>query len=251
MGWLGRGPQQTWLALALASMLAMPSGAIGDTTQVDLQLVLAVDASGSVDASRFELQKQGYAAAFANPRVLEAIHSGPHRAIAVAMMQWTGPTLQAEAVEWTLIDDAASATRFSDAIMTGPRLLFRGGTSISGAIDHAVRLLEHSEFRGERLVIDISGDGANNSGRSSGAARDDAVGRDITINGLPILSLEPDLDTFYRDNVIGGPGSFVIAVDNYNEFAAAILRKLILEISTAPVMDRRVRMVLSHGTLPR
>jgi Protein of unknown function (DUF1194) len=248
---LGRSRRLAGLVVALLTALAMPMAARGDATLVDLQLVLAVDASGSVNASRFELQKQGYAAAFANPRVLEAIRSGPHRSIAVAMMQWTGPSLQADVVDWALIDSDASAARFASAITAAPRQLIGGGTSISGAIDHAVSLFERGEFRGERRVIDISGDGANNSGRSSAAARDDAVRGDITINGLPILTLEPDLETSYRDDVIGGPGSFVIAVDNYDEFASAILRKLILEISAAPAADPGSRVALGTPTLAR
>jgi hypothetical protein len=216
-----------------------------DAKLVDVQLVLAVDVSASINDSRFQLQKQGYAAALVNPRVLEAIRAGPHRAIAVAMMQWTGPSLQAVVADWALIDSEASATRCSSEIAAAPRQLFRGGTSISGAIDHAVSLFERSDFRGERRVIDISGDGANNSGRASGAARDDAVRGGIIINGLPILTLEPDLDDFYRNNVIGGPGSFVIAVDNFDEFASAILRKLVLEISAAPAVEPRSRIVLA------
>jgi hypothetical protein len=234
------------LFLAGLSVLATPAAARGEAVPVDLQLVLAVDVSASINDVRFQLQKRGYAAAFVDPRVLEAIRALPHRAIAVAMMQWTGPSLQADVVDWALIDNEISAARFSRQIAAVPRALFRGGTSISGAIDHAVNLFERSDFRGERRVIDISGDGANNSGRPSEAARDDAVRRGIIINGLPILTLEPDLDAFYGDNVIGGPGSFVIVVDNFDEFASAIVRKLILEISAAPAPGSGSR--LAFGT---
>jgi hypothetical protein len=242
---VGRSNLLVGLLLVAWSALATPMAARGETTLVDLQLVLAVDVSASINDARFQLQKQGYAAAFLDPRVLEAIGTLPHRAIAVAMMQWTGPSLQADVVDWALIDNEASAARFAREIVAVPRALFRGGTSISGAIDHAVSLFERGGFRGERRVIDISGDGANNSGRASEAARDDAVRRGIIINGLPILTLEPDLDAFYGDNVIGGPGSFVIAVDNFDEFASAILRKLILEISAAPAVEPKSRIVLA------
>ncbi|HTZ79595.1 MAG TPA: DUF1194 domain-containing protein [Stellaceae bacterium] len=205
-----------------------------ETRAVDLQLVLAVDASGSVDASRFELQKRGYADAFADPQVISAIRGGSLQAIAVTMLQWTGPELQNVVVDWTLINDEASAKRFSQAIAAAPRSLFGGGTSISGAIDVGARLFEHSGFRSARRVIDVSGDGANNRGRPAADARDAAVRSGIVINGLPILALEPDLDTYYRNNVIGGPGAFVIAVKNYDNFATAILQKLVQEISSAP-----------------
>src|SRR5436309_6220829 len=133
---------------------------------VDLALVLAVDASGSVDRVRFELQKQGYIAAFRHPRVIGAIQSGPTQSIAVIMMQWTGPALQVTAVPWTRISDAASANAFADKIAAAPRALFGGGTSISGAIDTAMALLFDNPFKVARRVIDVSGDGSNNRGRS-------------------------------------------------------------------------------------
>src|SRR5215470_15726093 len=149
-------------ALWLACSVCTPAFA---QTAVDLQLVLAVDASGSVDQRRFELQKQGYVAAFRDPRVLHAIQSGAAQAIAVTMVQWTGPTLQIQVLPWTLINDAATAQAFAAAIVATPRRLFSGGTSISGVIDFAVPLLLESPFKGTRRVIDVSGDGSNNRGR--------------------------------------------------------------------------------------
>jgi hypothetical protein len=198
---------------------------------VDLQLVLAVDASGSVDQVRFELQKRGYVAAFRHARVLHAIRSGPHQAIAVAMTQWTGPMLQAEVVDWRRVGDERSAAGLAEAIAQAPRQLFSGGTSISGAIDHAATLFPKSPFRGSRRVIDVSGDGSNNRGRSVTSARDEAVASGIAINGLPILALEPGLDRYYYDNVIGGPGAFIVVAKDYDTFADAILKKLITEIA--------------------
>jgi len=215
---------------ALAVMLAVAKGGAAQTA-ADLQLVLAVDASGSVDQVRFELQKRGYVAAFRHARVLQAIRSGPNRAIAVTMVQWTGPMLQVQVVGWTLIGDEESAAAFSDAIERAPRQLFGGGTSISGAIDYGATLFARSSFRANRRVIDVSGDGSNNRGRPVTLARDEAVAAGIGINGLPILALEPDLDRYYYDSVIGGPGAFVIAAKNYETFADAILKKLIIEIA--------------------
>jgi hypothetical protein len=198
---------------------------------VDLQLVLAVDASGSVDQRRFELQKQGYVAAFRDPRVLHAIQLGAAQAIAVTMVQWTGPELQIQVLPWTLINDATTAHAFADAIAATPRRLFSGGTSISGAIDYAVPLILESPFKGTRRVIDVSGDGSNNRGRPAASARDAAVRAGIIINGLPILALEPDLKRYFSDHVIGGPGAFVIAAESYETFAEAILKKLIREMA--------------------
>jgi hypothetical protein len=200
-------------------------------TATDLQLVLAVDVSGSVNQTRFELQRDGYVAAFRNARVLETIRSGPHQAIAVTMVQWTGPALQVHVVPWMRVADSVSAEAFAAAVAAAPRQLFGGGTSISGAIDYAVTLFRESRFRGTRRVIDVSGDGPNNRGRLVNLARDEAVAAEIGINGLPILALEPDLDGYYERNVIGGPGAFVIAAKDYEAFAGAILKKLITEIA--------------------
>jgi hypothetical protein len=230
------------LALICVFFLAAPSSAQSPQS-VDLALVLAVDASGSVDRVRFELQKRGYVAAFRHPRVIGAIQSGPSQAVAVIMMQWTGPALQVTAVPWTKISDASSANAFADAIARAPRALFGGGTSISGAIDSSLALLFDNPYHAARRVIDISGDGSNNRGRSVNEARDEAIAKGIGINGLPILSLEPDLDRYYRDNVIGGPGAFVIAARDYETFADAILKKLIAEIAAKPAALAQVSSV--------
>jgi hypothetical protein len=200
-------------------------------TEVALALVLAVDASGSVSDDRFELQKQGYAAAFRNRQVLNSIRSLITQSIAVTMMQWTGPELHVQTVDWTLVKDEVTVNALADAIEASKRQLFGGGTSISGAIDYSRLLLAASPFLGFRRVIDISGDGANNRGRAVTLARDEAVRDGISINGLPILALEPDLDRYYYDNVIGGPGAFMVPARSYDTFADAILKKLITEIA--------------------
>lgn len=226
-------PDQRHVRMAAAVLLALGlARPVAAQTAVDLQLVLAVDASGSVNDYRFELQKQGYVAAFRDPQVLSAIRSGPQRSIAVTMVQWTGPALQVHVVPWTLIRDQATANAFAAAIDAAPRQLFGGGTSISGAIDNGLTLMPESRYRGTRRVIDISGDGANNRGRPVTQARDEAVAAGVVINGLPILSLEPDLDRYYYEQVIGGPGAFVIAATSYETFADAIRKKLIIEIAT-------------------
>jgi hypothetical protein len=217
---------------AIAALLLALTAPARAQTATDLVLVLAVDASGSVNQTRFELQRRGYADAFRNPRVLSAIRSLSTGSIAAMMTQWTGPELHAQAVPWTLIKDPASANAFADAIEAAPRQLFGGGTSISGAIDHGMLLLQLAPYRGFKRVIDISGDGSNNRGRDVRAARDEAVRAGVIINGLPIVSLEYDLDKYYFDNVIGGPGSFMVPADSYENFAQAVLRKLILEIAS-------------------
>jgi len=230
-----------WIAAVLLA-LALGRPATATDTVVDLQLVLAVDASNSVNDVRFELQKQGYAAAFRNPQVIKAIASGAEQSIAVTMVQWTGPFHHAQVVPWTLVKDAASAHTLADAIANSQRELFGGsGTSISGAIDTGMMLLSQSPFKSQRRTIDISGDGRNTSGRSVIGARDDAVAAGVGINGLPILSLDPTLDRYYHTFVIGGPGAFMIPAANYENFADAVLKKLILEIAAnedAPAMQK-------------
>ena len=200
-------------------------------SNVDLNLVLAIDASGSVDDERFDLQKKGYAQAFVSQRVLDAIRNGNNQAIAVSMIQWTGPTLQVVMVPWTVVKDRPTAELVAAAIVAAPRRIFGGGTSLSGAIDFSAQLIASSPYRGFRKVIDISGDGSNNLGRPVEQARDEALQQGIRINGLPILELERDLDQYFRENVIGGPGAFIIPVQNYNAFGEAIMRKLVTEIS--------------------
>lgn len=225
-------PTRRAVAASLMLLMAGAGMAIaGEAPQVDLQLVLAVDASGSVSQYRFELQKRGYASAFRDPRVLNAIRSGISQAIAVTMFQWTGPRLQVHVVPWMVVKDEASASALADAIQATTRQLYGGGTSISGAIDYSRLILRQSPFTATRRTIDVSGDGANNLGRPAQIARDEAVKEGITVNGLPILAVEPDLDTYYFENVIGGPGAIMVPAQNFESFADAILKKLIQEIA--------------------
>lgn len=228
------------IALALSSLFsAQPvSAQPRAANEVDVQLVLAVDASGSVSQQRFELQRAGYAAAFRDPDVVRAIRGAGTGSIAVMMVQWTGPWLHVVVLPWTVVKDAETAEAVARHIERQPRRLFGGGTSISGAIDFSATQFELSPWKGMRKVIDVSGDGANSSGRPAWMARDEAVAQDITINGLPILAFEPYLDLHYRDEVIGGPGAFMIPVQSFEEFADAVRRKLVIEISGLPAKTR-------------
>lgn len=225
---------------ALAGFPGAPDAQNAD--DVDLELVLAVDVSRSVDDQEFDLQRQGYAQAFGHPNVIKAIQSNGLRRIAVAYVEWAGAEAQLTVVPWMQIADAESGALFADRILAAPRS-FWGWTSISGAIDHS-SILFGQRYKGRRRVIDVSGDGINNSGRPAFVARDEAVAKGIVINGLVIMNdrptpggfgqralPQPPLDEFYRDQVIGGPGAFVIAVDDFESFAFAIVNKLIKEIA--------------------
>ena len=218
-----------WLlavVLGIGFATAQPAAA----KSVDLALVLAVDVSGSVNNERFELQRRGYAEAFASREVMDAIAAGENHAIIVTLVEWSGAGHQRQVIGWTLVEDAASAESFGSAIAEASRA-FADWTSISGAIDYSMMLLANVPVDTVRRVIDISGDGINNNGRSVIAARDDAVDAGVTLNGLPILTEYPDLDIYYQDNVIGGPGAFALAASDFNSFGAAILGKLVREIA--------------------
>ena len=209
--------------------------------QVDIELVLAVDTSGSIDGEEYQMQHEGYAEAFSSDAVVEAIQSGAHRAIAVTYVEWSGLGHQKQLVGWTIIKDKKDAEAFGARIKEANRS-YSDWTSISDAIDFSAKLFDDNGFEGERLVLDISGDGINNNGRPVQAARDDAVAKGIIINGLPILNDRPNfgrpaeahLDRYYEDYVVGGPGSFMIAAEDFHVFARAVLAKLIREIAELP-----------------
>jgi hypothetical protein len=227
------------LALVVIAALAWPAAA--RALAVDLELVLACDVSRSMDDEELELQRQGYAGAFVHQAILQAIKSGVHGRIAVTMVEWAGANYQKVLVPWTLIDGPDAAENFAAAILATPKFSYNW-TSISGAIDFSKTLFDTNQFEGTRRVIDISGDGVNNHGRPAHLARDDAVGMGITINGLAIINDRPgpggwrpfqqqQLDVHYRENVIGGPGAFVMVAEDFNSFAFAVRNKLIREIS--------------------
>lgn len=208
---------------------------------VDLELVLAVDVSRSMDAEEQRIQREGYVAAFRHPDVIEAIQSGPLGQIAVTYVEWAGSGDRAILVPWMLVANAADGEALAAQLEGAPQRRI-SGTSISGAILHAGGLFGRT-YSGYRKAVDVSGDGPNNSGRPVEATRDWLLERGVTINGLPIMLNRtygygpfgiPDLDIYYQDCVIGGPGAFIIAVRSADEFAQAIRRKLILEIAGLP-----------------
>ena len=215
------------LALLLAFVsFALPARAL---PPVDLELVLAVDISRSVDDVEAKLQREGYIAALTNPKVIEAIQSGPLGQIAVAYVEWAGSEYQRTSIDWFLIQDGESAGEFASKIAALPRVAM-GWTSISGAIDYSAQLFGR-RYEGMRRVIDVSGDGVNNSGRAVWLARDEAVAKGIIINGLPILNEDPTLDKYFSENVIGGPGSFKVAVQDFDTFTSSLMSKLVREIA--------------------
>jgi hypothetical protein len=230
-------------AFLLVAMLALAPAARA-AEPVDLLLVLAADVSRSVDAQKFQLQREGYAAAVANPRVLDIIRSGRNGRIAALFLEWSGFGNQKVVIDWTLIDGPASAQEFGTRLLESPRS-FADRTSISGGIDFAVAQFAHAPFISERRTIDISGDGTNNAGGNVTKARDDALAQGYTINGLVILSETPlpwnpehtnppgGLANYYRDNVVGGPGAFVLEAKDFNSFGQAIIKKMIAEIADA------------------
>lgn len=219
---------------------------------VDLLLVLASDVSRSVDSAKFKLQREGYAAAIANGRVLDAIAAGRNHRIAVLFMEWSGSGNQKVVIDWTAIDGPKAAQAFADQLLELPRA-FADRTSISGGIDAAVAQFTRAPFSTERQTIDVSGDGTNNAGRDVTQARDEALRLGITINGLVILSDTPmawnpehtnppgGLAKYYRDNVTGGPGSFVIEAKDFGSFGEAIIKKMVAEIADATPPSHRMR----------
>ena len=227
--------------LSLVLALVAPAARAADS--VDMLLVLAVDVSRSVTEPKFRLQREGAAAAITHPEVVKAITSGPNRRIAVCLVEWATAGQQNVVVDWTVIGGDGDAHRFGDKLVEAPRS-FVGSTSLSGAIDFSVHQLERAPFGSERRVIDISGDGNNNSGRSVTDARDEALAKGITINALVILtppgeSFRPEhtnpsggLEKYFQDNVIGGPGSFTVVAESHEAFGRALTKKLIQEIAS-------------------
>jgi hypothetical protein len=230
------------LAIALLA-LAVPCARAAE--QVDLLLALAMDVSRSMEYPKFLLQRQGYAAAVTDPQVLKAIRSGPHGKIALCFIDWSGGAEQRLIIDWNVIDSAGSAQHFADLIVEAPRS-FNDRTSIGGGIAFAAFEIARAPYEAERQTIDVSGDGTNNAGRDVQFARDQAVAKGINVNGIAILtdireSRTPEhtnppggLEKYYRENVIGGPGSFVMVAEDFSSFGKAMVKKLIAEIAWAP-----------------
>jgi len=233
--------RSTILAFAVAVLAVVAGSGQSPYAQgndvVDLELVLAVDVSRSMDAVEQGLQREGYVKAFRSPEVVAAITGGISGRIAVTYMEWAGASLQNIVVPWTIIDSAETANAFADALSRQvPQRLSR--TSISGAIGRAGSLFGGSGYSPLRKVIDVSGDGPNNQGASVTAMRDEWVAKGVVINGLPLMISTSsmgfgidNLDEYYEDCVIGGPGSFVLPVRSWEEFPVAVRRKLVLEIA--------------------
>jgi len=238
--------------LALLLVLLCPTLARA-AEPVDLVLVLVSDVSRSIDDSEFRLQKDGYTAAFNDPRVVAAIKGGPVGAIAVAYIEFAGSYEVRTVVDWRIVRDAAGAKALTDTLSAASRS-FWGRTSISAGIDRAMQMLAENPFEAQRRVIDVAGDGTNNSGREVTASRDDAVAAGVTINGLAIINDNPVSYTFahvqppgglpnwYKENVTGGPGNFVLEVRTFDTFGEAMTRKLINEIAgTVPAATLAAR----------
>jgi hypothetical protein len=245
----------TLLGVALALTPALIPAVAWAAEPVDMLLVLAADVSRSVTEPKFRLQRDGTAAALTHPDVVKAITAGPNRRIAVCLVEWAAAGMQAVVVDWTVIASEADARRFGDKAVEAPRS-FAGSTSLSNAIDFSVQQLERAPFTSDRRVIDVSGDGNNNSGRPAAPARDEALEKGITINALVILTPEGEsfrpehtnppggLEKYFQDNVIGGPGAFTVVAEGHEAFERALTKKLIQEI--AGLQGRRFAAA-NHG----
>jgi len=230
------------VALAVAIGVWARHPAAAEDGQVDLLLVLAADISRSIDEKKFRLQRDGYAAAIVDPRVVRAMQAGASGRIAICYMEWASDQDQRVIVEWTRVGNEGEAKEVADRIREAPRA-FMGRTAIGAAIDFSMGLLSRSPFGAPRQIIDVSGDGTNNSGRDVTVARDGAIERGVIINGLVILSEIPlptnpmhthppgGLTAYYENNVIGGPGAFVLEAQNFESFGQLLIQKLIKEIA--------------------
>jgi len=201
--------------------------------------------SRSIDDVEFNLQRKGYAAAITDPRVLRAISGGRNHAIAITFIEWSGAADQNVIVDWTVVRDEEAAGGIAATMLAAPRS-FLGRTSISAAIDYSIERIGMAPAQADKRIIDISGDGTNNSGRPVTEARDQAVAAGITVNGLAIINTQANpgyafhtqppggLPKYYEENVIGGPGAFLLQVENFDTFAESMTRKLVTEIAGAP-----------------
>lgn len=220
-----------------ASLAALSAGAsvTRAAEEVDLQLLLAIDCSYSVDAGEYDLQRQGIAAALLDPKIQEAVTHGPLGAVAIAVMQWSSELSQVLAVPWTKVDGPGSATRLAARVSATPRLTRDGGTSISAAIAFGLNAFTQAPYRAFRRIIDISGDGRSNNGPDLAPIREAAIATGVTINGLAILHEDLTLDYYFRGRVIGGQGAFVEIANDYSAYREAIRKKMLREISFVPV----------------
>ena len=226
-----------WILLtAVVCGSSTSQGLANDQTNVDVELILAVDISFSISSGEQDIQRQGYVAAFRDPKIIRSITSGRHGRIAVTYLEWAGPDLRRQIIPWTEISDTKSALAFADALKSAK--IHRGGrTSISAALAAAHYLFSINQFQGTRRIVDISGDGPNNFGGPVALARDRLVSQGVTINGLPLTGsagsteVPINITHYYSECVIGGPGAFIISVSDWKDFQLSLKRKLILEIA--------------------
>jgi hypothetical protein len=216
--------------IALGATLAVMSSARGQKATVDLQLVLNIDVSSSVNYDEFDLQMRGYVAAFESAEVKDAITSGVFGHIRVSLIQWAGNDQQQVSLDWTDIRTSADAEAFARQIEFTPRAYDFGGTAIAPALKLALLQFKKDTVIATRQIIDLSGDGRVSMGPEPQEMRDQIINAGIIINGLPILNEEPGLSDYYRSNIIGGSGSFVEAAKDYKDFTRAITEKLAREI---------------------
>ena len=240
------------LAGLAALALASPAAQAADDSTVDLELVLAVDVSRSMDTDEQELQRAGYVSAFRHPEVVQAIRRGMIGKIAVTYIEWAGPQFQSVVVPWTKISTQGESEAFAARLDAAP-LTREFGTAISGGLLFASSQFPFSGEKGERRVIDVSGDGPNNMGPPVLEARERVLAEGITINGLPLVLKTatsvtaygiPNLDIYYEDCVIGGPGAFMVTVNSLDGFDDAVRRKLVLEIASVPPLLHRAAEVM-------
>ncbi len=224
VGWMAAGG-----FAALAALFVAPA-ARAQQMAVDVEPVLGIDCSYSVNSDEFDLQMRGLAQAFESTTVQQAIQGSPRGVIAVTVVQWSGWSSQEIAVPWTLVYDANSARLIARAIRSAPRLTADGATSISAMVEIGVALFDANQFAGDRRVIDISADGFNNTGPPMPLLRLYAEMNEVTINGLAIIDEHPELESYFQYHVITGPGAFMITANDYAAYGGAITRKLLREI---------------------
>jgi Protein of unknown function (DUF1194) len=250
-----RYPKAPWLLpILVIGLLTIAPAWHPAPTEVDLALVLAVDVSTSMDSEEQALQRQGYVEAFRSSLVQQAIGSGMLGRIAVTYVEWAGahPRFQSIGVPWTILETPQDIIAFADRLARAP-VHSEVGTSVAEAIDFSMALLSSGHFLAARRVIDISGDGSNNQGRLVTEARDEAVARGVTINGLPIMLKQPGwrehatIDAYYRDCVIGGPGAFVIPVRERQQFLTETRAKIVREIANVSVSRLPAQPVLGQS----
>ncbi len=218
-----------WIVFLLAVTFSW-SAAAQEKIKVDLELILMADGSGSIEYAEFLLQRRGYAKALRDRRVIDSIRFGPKGRIALAYVEWSGPEFKEPIVQWTMIRTKQDIEAFAKTLEDHPREVFSGGTALGDAILYGVSSLETNKFAGDRRVIDLSADGSDKDGLDAVVGRAQAVARGITVNGLPIIGDWPELEPFFRDNVIGGPGAFYVPAYNFRDFEIAVRKKLIREI---------------------